>query len=76
MKTDKAAVTDAGIPPRVKYTLNDVGCYVDGASGIYAIDEIVRFAESHGCNSKDCEKEDHIHSAKAELAAYESEAQQ
>jgi hypothetical protein len=32
----------------VKYTLKDCGCYVDSARGIYAIDAIVRFAESHG----------------------------
>ena len=30
------------------YTLDDCGCYVDGARGIYAIDMIVDFAESHG----------------------------
>jgi hypothetical protein len=32
----------------ITYTLQDVGCYVDGARGIYAIDAIVEFAESHG----------------------------
>ena len=27
---------------------NDIGCYVDGARGIYAIDKIVRFAVDQG----------------------------
>lgn len=31
-----------------KYTLDDVGCYVDGAQGIHAIDTIVCIAEDHG----------------------------
>ena len=30
------------------YTLEDCGCYVDGSRGIYATDEIVSFARSHG----------------------------
>jgi hypothetical protein len=30
------------------YTLEDVGCYVDGARGIHAIDRILCFAEDHG----------------------------
>ena len=34
--------------PDITYTLQDVGCYVDGARGIYAIDTIVDFAETHG----------------------------
>lgn len=33
---------------KVEYTLEDVGCYVDGSRGIYAVDAIVKFAESHG----------------------------
>ncbi len=32
----------------VKYSLNDVGCYVDGARGIYAVDAIYTFAWQHG----------------------------
>ena len=41
------------------YTLADVGCYVDGARGIYAIDRIVEIAEEHGmdvarCGDTDC----------------------
>ncbi len=39
----------------VKYTLNDCGCYVDGARGIYAIDAIVDIAESHGMVEPKCE---------------------
>lgn len=31
-----------------EYTLDDVGCYVDGARGIYCIDAIVDIAQSHG----------------------------
>lgn len=34
--------------PKATYTLADVGCYVDGARGIYCIDAIVNIAESHG----------------------------
>jgi hypothetical protein len=30
------------------YTLDDCGCYVDGSHGIYAVDTIIAFAESHG----------------------------
>lgn len=36
-----------------KYTLADVGCYVDGARGIYAIDAIAKIAESHGATIED-----------------------
>jgi len=35
------------------YTLKDVGCYADSARGIYTIDKIVDFAESHGFELKD-----------------------
>lgn len=31
-----------------RYTLDDIGCYVDGAHGIHAIDTIVCIAEDHG----------------------------
>lgn len=31
-----------------KYTINDVGCYVDGSRGIYATDRIVEIANEHG----------------------------
>jgi hypothetical protein len=31
-----------------QYTLEDIGCYVDGAKGIYMVDDIVRIAEGHG----------------------------
>lgn len=34
--------------PKVKYTIKDTGCYVDGARGIYATDAIMRFAHNHG----------------------------
>lgn len=43
-----------------RYTLEDVGCYVDGARGIYAVDRIVEIAEEHGmtepeeCTDTDC----------------------
>lgn len=30
------------------YSLQDCGCYVDSARGRYAIDEIARFARTHG----------------------------
>lgn len=32
-----------------------VGCYVDGARGIYAVDAIVALAEAFGFEAKDCE---------------------
>jgi hypothetical protein len=43
-----------------QYTLQDVGCYVDGARGIYAVDTIVEFAESHGAVIEPC-IDDHKH---------------
>lgn len=30
------------------YMIDDVGCYVDGARGIYVVDEVVSIARSHG----------------------------
>lgn len=48
MTTKTEQQTGPGNAPDVKYTLDDVGCYVDGARGIYAIDAIVEIAESHG----------------------------
>lgn len=44
-----------------KYTIEDCGCYVDGARGIYAIDEIVSIAESHGGRVHDCDMQGHDH---------------
>ncbi len=35
-----------------------VGCYVDGARGIYAVDAIVALAEAFGFEAKDCEDSD------------------
>lgn len=37
-----------------KYTLEDVGCYVDGSRGIHAIDRIVEIAEEHGMTGLIC----------------------
>lgn len=38
------------------YTLDHVGCYVDGGCGIYATDEIVSIARSHGATiTRDCD---------------------
>lgn len=40
------------------YTIEDCGCYVDGARGIYATDAIVAFANAHGANivhDEDCD---------------------
>ena len=31
-----------------------IGCYVDGARGLYAVDAIVALAEAHGFEAKDC----------------------
>ena len=44
------------MPSKAKgYTLEDVGCYVDGARGIYMVDAIVELAEAHGMETpKDC----------------------
>ena len=45
-----------------KYTRDDVGCYVDGVRGIYAIERIVTIAESHGmpsqmpCSDPNCDR--------------------
>ena len=39
--------------PQATYTLEDVGCYVDGVRGIYATDAIVEFAENHGFDLND-----------------------
>jgi len=39
------------------YTPDDAGCYVDGARGIYAIDEQVAIARAHGATiTHDCEE--------------------
>lgn len=35
-------------PSSVKYSLADIGCYVDGARGRYMIDAIAGIAASHG----------------------------
>ena len=37
-----------------QYTLADVGCYVDGARGIYAIDRIIEIATAHGMAEVEC----------------------
>ena len=40
------------------YTLDDCGCYVDSAWGIYATDKVVEIAREHGADIKhdaDCE---------------------
>jgi hypothetical protein len=40
------------------YTIEDCGCYVDGAEGIYATDRVVEFARAHGAvieHDKDCQ---------------------
>lgn len=37
----------------MKYTINDVGCYVDGHKGIYVGRYIQKIAESHGWNPDD-----------------------
>lgn len=42
----------------MKYTIDDAGCYVDGARGIYSTDAIVEFAERHGAAVPDCEEGD------------------
>lgn len=47
LNTDKL-VTDLGKAPSVKYTINDVGCYVESARGTYAIDKIASLARAHG----------------------------
>lgn len=52
-----------------QYTLEDIGCYVDGAKGIYVVDDIVRLAEGHGMKTPEgcgdsacprCAKNDHV----------------
>jgi hypothetical protein len=45
MNTDKTTMT-ASVSQ--KYTLEDVGCYVDGARGIHAINKIGSIAKEHG----------------------------
>jgi hypothetical protein len=42
------------------YTRQDVGCYVDGARGIYSTDAIVECARNHGATIiHECKAEDH-----------------
>lgn len=53
----------------VKYTLSDIGCYVDGARGIYSIDAITSFADSHGMEIDECEK-DHEHAPTFEASRF------
>lgn len=52
MNTDTKTKEGKQSPPEkgtsAAYTLHDIGCYVDGARGIYAIDAIVDIAESRG----------------------------
>jgi len=43
-----------------RYTLVDIGCYVDEACGLYSIDAIVTFARNHGAVIVSCE-DDHVH---------------
>ena len=38
-----------------QYTLADVGCYVDGARGIYVVDRVVEIAEAHGMDMLKCD---------------------
>ena len=42
------------------YTKSDTGCYIDSAQGVYTIDAIVDFAESHGYKINPCD-DDHEH---------------
>ena len=54
-----------------EYTLEDCGCYVDGARGIYAIDAIVEIAESHGAKIADCDPEDkHEHVSTSDTSRF------
>ena len=46
---------EAGASRHHVYTFRDAGCYVDGACGIYAIDDIVAIARDHGASlPRDC----------------------
>jgi hypothetical protein len=36
--------------PELKYTLNDCGCYVDGARGIYVAERVIYLANEHGAD--------------------------
>jgi len=57
---------------KVTYQRSDAGCYVDSVRGIYAVDSIVEFAESHGflvvLNKCDCQSPPISHSRASECA--------
>ncbi len=51
------------------YTIADVGCYVDGSRGIYAVDRIVEIAIEHGmAEPEPCS--DHEHAATGDASDY------
>jgi hypothetical protein len=53
-----------GTTPNERYTLADVGCYVDGARGIYATDRIIEIAIEHGMEAlASCECGQHLPTA-------------
>ena len=55
----------------VTYSLDDVGCYVDGSRGIYAIDRIVEIAETHGMTPPICEaSDDDVHDIENESCTW------
>jgi hypothetical protein len=61
MKVKANSFSEAQRAKENLYTAEDVGCYVDGARGIYAIDAIVEFAESHGMADQTCDTSNHTH---------------
>ncbi len=54
-----------------QYNLDDCGCYVDCARGIYAIDKIVSFAESHGMPSPEVPEHNQTTVFQSRFASYE-----
>ena len=36
------------MPEKIKYTLKDVGCYLDSSRGVYIGEEVQQFAKDHG----------------------------
>ncbi len=50
------------------YSAKDAGCYVDGARGVYAVDAIIEFCESHGFDVQDDDPQNPLPES---LAGYE-----
>lgn len=57
MSTFSQQYEKAKTEPDNPYSINDAGCYLDGARGIYLIDGLVSFAEDHGFKLNETEEQ-------------------